>query len=190
MAEKVFCYVDESGQDTQGILFIVAIVITSHERDQLYEICSQMEIESKKLERKWHKTNHTRRVTFVQQVMQSRLFDGKLYFAVYRNEADYLAATVRAIISVLTMTHAIESEVTVLIDGLPKALEQDIGLFLRRRNIAAKKVRGVNDQRDSLIRLADAICGWVRCALDGEKDFEQLLKEAIKRGILREATSS
>lgn len=40
MAEKVFCYVDESGQDTQGILFIVAIVITSHERDQLYEICS------------------------------------------------------------------------------------------------------------------------------------------------------
>lgn len=98
-----------------------------------------MEIESKKLERKWHKTNHTRRVTFVQQVMQSRLFDGKLYFAVYRNEADYLTATVRAIISVLTMTHAIESEVTVLIDGLPKALNKISACFYGAEILQQKK---------------------------------------------------
>lgn len=40
---KLYCYVDESGQDTEGRLFIVGGVITTQERDELTALCEQIE---------------------------------------------------------------------------------------------------------------------------------------------------
>lgn len=33
--QKLYCYVDENGQDTKGDIFIVSIVVTGKERDEL-----------------------------------------------------------------------------------------------------------------------------------------------------------
>lgn len=33
--QKIYCYVDETGQDTEGDLFLVALVVTGQERDVL-----------------------------------------------------------------------------------------------------------------------------------------------------------
>ena len=33
MTQKFYCYVDETGQDTQGELFIVSVVIADQERE-------------------------------------------------------------------------------------------------------------------------------------------------------------
>ncbi len=34
LTHKLFCYVDETGQDTQGRLFVVAVVVTGSEREE------------------------------------------------------------------------------------------------------------------------------------------------------------
>lgn len=32
--QKLYCYVDETGQDTEGQIFVVSIVLTGKERDE------------------------------------------------------------------------------------------------------------------------------------------------------------
>ncbi len=55
--KRLFCYVDESGQDTKGALFIVSVVITGQERESLIQICEAIERECGK-----GKVNGARRI--------------------------------------------------------------------------------------------------------------------------------
>lgn len=45
---KLYCYVDETGQDTEGTFFLVALVITGSERDELRKFLIHAETNSKK----------------------------------------------------------------------------------------------------------------------------------------------
>lgn len=46
--QKLYCYVDENGQDTKGDIFIVSVVVTGKERDRLLNLCEEIEVESGK----------------------------------------------------------------------------------------------------------------------------------------------
>ncbi len=41
--QKLYCYVDETGQDTQGALFLVALVIVGQEREKLRKLLRSLE---------------------------------------------------------------------------------------------------------------------------------------------------
>jgi hypothetical protein len=41
--QKLYCYVDETGQDTKGDLFLVALVITGSERDEVLREAERIE---------------------------------------------------------------------------------------------------------------------------------------------------
>ncbi len=53
--QRLFCYVDESGQDTEGQLFIVSVVLAQAERDSLISLWEQIEQQSGKGSSKWVK---------------------------------------------------------------------------------------------------------------------------------------
>jgi hypothetical protein len=62
-------------------------------------------------------------------------------------------------------------------------------LQLRRSGIRAKKVRGVRkDENDALIRLADALCGFVRLAVEGNRAMQALLNTALANGFLKDVS--
>jgi len=185
MSQKLYCYVDETGQDTQGELFIVAIVVTADERDQLARMCEEIERDSRKGRRKWVKTSYARRLNYVRQIIERPILAGKLNFALYRDAQDYATWTIQTIAMALRMDGE-APEATVLIDGLPRSLEQDVGLRLRRLGVHVKKVRGLKDEQDALIRLADAICGLVRAAVRGQPMMQALFEQALCAGVLRD----
>ena len=41
--QKIYCYVDETGQDTLGELFIVSVVVNSADRDALVAVLEKIE---------------------------------------------------------------------------------------------------------------------------------------------------
>ncbi len=41
--QKIYCYVDETGQDTKGEFFLVSVVIAKDERDNLIEKLEEIE---------------------------------------------------------------------------------------------------------------------------------------------------
>lgn len=185
MTRKLFCYVDETGQDTQGRLFVVAVVVTESARDDLRQQCMAIETESGKGQRKWVKSKHDRRLTYIRQVLRLPALPGRLCFAVYHDQTDYPQATVQAIAGSLRLVESTEYQATVLIDGLPRGEERKVGLRLRRLGVPVKKVRGVNDETDALIRLADAMCGFVRAALEGQPEMAGLLDEQVRAGVMK-----
>jgi len=54
-------------------------------------------------------------------------------------------------------------------------------------HIRVRKVRGVRkDESDALIRLADALCGFVRGAVEGQEAMQGLLEQGKRTGFLKE----
>jgi hypothetical protein len=187
MTEKIYCYVDETGQDTEGDLFIVSVVVSGVERDQVRELCEKIEMETRKGQVKWIKADFKRKVEYVRRILQEPIFNGKLNFAVYRNRRDYLALTVLTVARTIVAVGQKDYKATVLVDGLPRSQEKWIGSELRHLYIRIRKVRGMRrDENDALIRLADAICGFVRAALEGQEAMRELFEQGKRNGLLKE----
>lgn len=185
--QKLYCYVDETGQDTEGNLFIVSVVIADHERDAAIELCEKIERETGKRRVKWIKAGHSKRLEYIRRILQEPVFREKLNFAIYRNSKEYLALTVLTVARAIFANAQKEYKVTVLIDGLPRSQEKWIGSELRHLHIQIRKVRGVRkDENDALIRLADAICGLVRGAIEGNPELRKLLERGRQSVFLKE----
>lgn len=56
--EKLYAYADETGQDTAGGFFLVAVVVVGSERDQLLRWLAEVEKETAKGLVPWHKSQH------------------------------------------------------------------------------------------------------------------------------------
>jgi hypothetical protein len=87
--QKLYCFVDETGQDTKGELFIVAIVISAEDLFLLKATVERNEQECKKGLRKWFNTNRQRRHKYIQQIINTDLFKGKVCYAHYHARKDY-----------------------------------------------------------------------------------------------------
>ena len=57
--QKLYCYVDETGQHTDGQLFFVAVVIVGRERDDLRRQLTMIEESSAKHLKKWVRSRPT-----------------------------------------------------------------------------------------------------------------------------------
>ncbi len=188
MIKKLYCYVDETGQDTQGELFIVSVAVTE-ERDSLRQLCETIERETGKGRVKWIKTARPRRVAYIRRIIDTPAFRGKLSFASYHDTKDYVLLTVETIAKSIQRICVSKYKATVFIDGLSHSQESTVRVQLTRHGIRIKKVRGVKkDENEALIRLADAICGFVRNASAGQPELKELFHRGISNGVLVDVT--
>ena len=184
--KKLYCYVDETGQDTKGRFFLVAIVVTGDEREELIKELEKIETESLKRISKWKKASPQRRATYIEKILDSHLFEDKISYAAFTSGKDYqemtIIATSKAIISVAPLKNY---EASVYIDALGGDERMEVATALRERHIKVNKVRGITDQSNALIRLADAIAGFVRDCLEGDENMKPLYQKAIAAGLLK-----
>ncbi|MBI3241612.1 MAG: DUF3800 domain-containing protein [Chloroflexi bacterium] len=188
MTRKLYCYVDESGQETQGRLFIVSVVIVGIEREALREILGQIEAASGKGRKKWTKATRKQRQAYLTQVIRKAEFRGKILYARFDDTRDYQGCVLRALNqTVMVAAGGQPYRATVLIDGLGKNERHRVTAGLRQQQLSVDKVRGLRDESDTFIRLADAMAGFVRDWIEGETDWERLYQEAVERGVVRQA---
>jgi hypothetical protein len=181
--------VDETGQDTLGRLFIVSAVVAATDRDGLVAELENIERFSGKGKVKWIHTRHQARLAYMQAVFSASVFRETLYFSTYHDTKSYMALTVLSTAKAILTAAGDTSEVTVYVDGLPKARLRWFGVELRRLSIRTRKVAGVRrEESDALMRLADACCGFVRQAFSAERpEITRLFQRAKEQGYLREA---
>lgn len=182
--QKLYCYVDESGQDTKGVLFLVALVIVAKERDDLRKLLRQIEKRSGKIKRKWKHTTIRQRLSYLQKIINERRFHGKLFFQEFTHTTDYLNCTITAIAAGISHSAPQHYKAVILIDGLGKEERKIVGASLRARRIHTEKVRGVRDETDEFIRLADALAGFIRDAQEGQVYAQQLYRKILSEGIV------
>lgn len=72
--QKLYCYVDETGQDTAGEFFLVSIVILDALREELKEWLQKLEKESGKGKKKWTKATRKQRQVYMEQIVADERF--------------------------------------------------------------------------------------------------------------------
>lgn len=184
--QKLYCYVDESGQDTKGEYFFVAVVVTSaNEREELRTFLKNIEAQTDK-RAKWFKSDWRRRRGYINAILTSNRFQGKLFFAHHTETKEYLehliADTAKAILRMAQPPY----QVTVLVDALGRSDRRRFGKGLRALKVHVEKVRGLSDESDEFIRLADAIAGFIRDGYEQKPAIQELYQNALRTGLVEQ----
>ncbi|HEY5668109.1 MAG TPA: DUF3800 domain-containing protein [Candidatus Saccharimonadales bacterium] len=187
---KLYCYVDETGQDTLGEYFIVAIIVAGGRQQELEQYLEDIERSTGK-KTKWMKTRDRLRIAYTEAVTRRQL-PAMVFVKSYSGKKDYdtleVLATVQAI-SLYRDAHGIredEYKLTITIDGLSKTAGARMASEFRKLGVKPRKIVGKKDESSAVIRLADAIAGLVREAHEGRPEYQRLKVKMKRTKILRE----
>jgi hypothetical protein len=184
--EKLYAYVDESGQETRGHVFLVTVVLVGIVRETLQARLQEIERRSEKQRKKWTKARLAERTAYIQFLIESRLFIGHIYYARYAETRAYVDLMMLATATAIHAHAPDNPRATIIVDGLGRSERARFAAGVRKRGIVVRKVRGARDEAEELIRLADAMAGFVRDSLEGSPVMRPLFDEAVRRGLLTE----
>lgn len=183
--QKLYCYVDETGQDTGGKLFLVSIVITSSQKEKLRNRISEIEQVSGKKLKKWTKATRDQRRKYMEAIIAERDFANNIFYSEYRDTRAYVDLTILTTAKSLLGRASLPYQATVFVDGLNRTERHRFSAGLRQLRVSVRKVRGLRDQSDEFIRLADAIAGFARDVLEGDQIMKPLYKKAERNKIIQ-----
>jgi hypothetical protein len=70
--QKLYAYVDETGQDTQDVMFLVSVVVAGETRDAARRALQDIECYSSKRAKKWTRARVTERVADIDSASVER----------------------------------------------------------------------------------------------------------------------
>jgi len=183
--QKIYAYVDETGQDKKGKLFLVSVVLTGSERKGLREKLKKIEKASGKGNKKWSRSTRRQREKYIESIISGKDFIDRLFYSEYHDTKAYVDLTILTTAKAILNKAKIPYQSTVLVDGLKRSERRRFAAGLRKLNVRVSKVRGVRDQSDALIRVADAVAGFVRKSLGEDKSMRELFKKAMLRKVIQ-----
>ena len=184
--KRVDLYIDESGQDTRGKLFVVAGVAVENS-DKLRQFCETLERTSGKGKLKWGNAQKEKRLVYLRSIIsEGSSFGVTLFYSVFRQTTDYDGATIEGIARMMQRLKRSAFHVYVYVDGLAKVKQDHYKTRLRRLGCPVRKVSRIGkDENEPLIRLADALAGASAELLKyQDSELEELFLRAEQRGIL------
>lgn len=185
MSEKIYCFVDETGQHTEGRSFIVGMVLCDADVDVARKILVEIERSTGKGHRKWTKSNDAVRKAYILGIFQHSYFAGKLFFQLSELSREYFRLTAEAAAKAIKHYRQ-PHKVTIIVDGLEGKKRAEFVQLIRKDGIRVDKVRGAKDESEPMIRLADALCGFLADSISGRKEFATLREEMIRKNVLCE----
>lgn len=154
---------DETGQDTGGKLFFVVVIIKeSKDLVSLERSLEDIETKSGKRKFKWRKTSKEIKKKYLSGLLQTKGIKNSVYFSKFENTREYTVLTSLTIAKTILMQDIKEPIVTIIIDGLNDKERENVSKELKKLKIRYRKIRGMKDEQNILLRLADAFAGFLR----------------------------
>jgi hypothetical protein len=184
--QKLYCYVDETGQDTEGRFFLVVVVIadaaiTEALKKQLLDI----ERDVGKQRSRWAQNRLQVRIAYLERICSLPELQDRVWYAVYRNIRDYIALTAQTITRALQQVPLKDYRVTIEVDGFNKAELDHVRRALKTAKIRYDKLRGPRDESQVFLRLADALAGFLRDSQEGQPYTKNLLSQFEQRQLIK-----
>jgi len=102
--QKLYCYVDETGQDTKGRIFLVSVIIPGKkEREQLESKLLVIEKRSGKKLSKWGSTHLKYKLDYLKEVFSLKILQGDIFYGVFHDTHEYVALTTYTIAQAISM---------------------------------------------------------------------------------------
>lgn len=175
---KLYCYADETGPDTKGKMFLVAVVITTSElREAIERSLEDVEEKSEKGILKWRLTSIPKKKSYLLGILGIGDLQESLFYAVYRDTLDYFKHVALTIAkAIIAVSGGKDYQATIYIDGLRKTEIKKVVRFLSAESIKRRKVKGLRDESSAYIRLADALAGFFRDYEEGDPYTKELFQ--------------
>lgn len=164
MEIKISSFSDETGQDTKWKNFYVCTVVClSTDQSFLEDKLIQIEKKSGKTN-KWYKSNNKRRKKYIDLIQYEKIFRNCcIYYSQYQNKSEYVDLVSSHIVkSIKSYCKKSEPEAKIFVDKVDTKTTNRIKKEIKLYKIKYKKIRGLTDESNSIIRLADAVCGLIR----------------------------
>lgn len=184
---KLYCYVDETGQDTEGRFFLVAVVLKeSKELEVLEQKLEDIEKRSGKKQLKWRKIKNEIKKKYLEELLKVPELKNAIFYSIYENTKAFSSLTSLTIAKAILAKENKEYTATVIIDGLNDKERERVGNDLKKLKIKYRKIRGMKDEKSIFLRLADAMAGFLREVKEKEPYTKELTKRLLKEGIVTE----
>jgi hypothetical protein len=189
--KKIYCYVDETGQDTAGRLFVVVAVMISGDRQEILAFLEAAEDRSGGRRRPdWSKSNRRRLEKYLDEVIRPGPLTGRVFYQVFKASREYERLTAETVIHALR-TFALREglkdfKATIIVDGLTQTAAHRLRRFLLGHGIRIDKIRGERDESSAFLRLADAMARPLRRAQESDWPSRAFIQKAKKDGVLIE----
>lgn len=188
--KKLYCYVDETGQDAASSVFVVVAVVSLEEQEKLKRTVADSENASGTGGRKWHKSQAARRLRYLTLLLQKEIGRGEVFFGSYKKPLPYFFPLLDILEKSIKIKAPASYIARIFVDGIDRKKAKELTNALRQRNISLELVRNRRDESEPLIRLADMWAGCIRAALSGSKEEQEILKKALSTRYLKEVTEN
>jgi len=180
---KLYCYVDETGQDTQGAFFLVALVLVGQEREALRRQLRSIERRSGKTTHKWTRATLKQKQAYLAELVATDAFRGKILYRGFSQTTDYLACLIEAIAQGISRKARTSYKATVFIDGLGRGERHRVGAGLRRGG-PDREGPGPEGRAGRVHPPGGCDSGLCRDAQEGKAYAQPLYRRALRAGWL------
>lgn len=177
--KKIYCYADETGQDTLGNFFLVAVVLQENTNlEKLESIILKLEDLTGKNKAKWKNISERIRKQYLKAVFNLPYITNSIFYSCYSGDKQFSKLTAYSLTkAILARYKKEEIIVTVVIDGLNEKERVIVQTELKKLNIHYSKIKGLKDEQSVFLRLADAVAGFMRDYFQKEKYAIEMMKE-------------
>jgi hypothetical protein len=119
---------------------------------------------------KWRPTPLKRKKEYLESVLLVNDLEGCIFYDVYENNQQaYIELTGESTARAIKTKAEKEYSAIIIIDGLKPAEQKKMIKIFRAHRIHYRKVKGARDQSNAIIRLADAMAGFIRDYKEGKQ---------------------
>ena len=180
-ATKLYCYVDETGQDAGSKFFVVVNVVSGEEQESLRQNLIRIETTTKLGAKKWHSSRSPEKEAFMRAIVAQDLAKGDLYYGKFKKPLPFFLPLLEVVEKAIKSKAGNKAyQAIVYVDGIDKKKVKELTGGLRLKGIKLKYVRSARDESEPMIRLADRWAGCIRDALEGKTENIQILSRAEK----------
>ncbi len=158
--QKLHLFVDETGSVAEGGFFLVAILAVADDLAEVERLFLELEYRSDRRQLKWVRSSQKRKAKFLeglQPILQ------RLHRAAWRTHASGGGNLVEMTVSAVVDSALLDPGCvfTVKVDGLNDVSLQLVRRAFRAQRLHLRKATGGRDESEPLLRLADALAGFL-----------------------------
>jgi hypothetical protein len=101
-------------------------------------------------------------MAYLTRILQLSQLTNSVFYMSFQNTQDYTALTIRTLVYAISARVTGEYRASIIIDGLNVKEQQRVARGLRENKIRRRKLTGGKEQSTALLRLADAMAGFLR----------------------------
>ena len=182
--QKLYCYVDETGQDAASDIFVVVAVVSAQDQEPLREALLEIERIAGIGHGKWHKSLSARRLNYLSMVLERNLCRGEIFFGSYLKPLPYFFPLLEVLEEAIRIKAIPPYTARVYVDGIDRRKAAELTNALRLRGVSLEMVRSRRDESEPLIRVADRWAGCIRGALGGRREERALFERALSANYI------